>query len=531
MTRPRIVQAGAPLDLRGAAGAPFTITLDVDVDPDNVVLSGWAVVAPVAPTVTYVAGRVTVEWSGEQTAEMASRSERWALTCLVGGEGPHPVIAGSVWMAPITRPGEATSVEADLAVSIGPSADLSISVTLGGGSGGGGGGRVDEIVAGAGIAVDASDPVRPVVSATGGGGGGGRVDEIVAGAGITVDDSDPTAPVVGVSPGSFATPAQGALADSAVQPGDLAAVATTGDYTDLDNRPVLGDAAARNVGMTAGTVAAGDDPRFSGGGGLVNEVVAGDAITVDASDPTAPVVGVTPGSFDPAGSAAAVAGDLVDHEALTTTAHGGIVADTDPRLSDPRTPTEHGNEAHTSDYVDAAGAAAAAPVQSVQGQTGEVVLSAGDVGAATAAQGALAESAVQPDDLADVATSGAFGDLSGTPTLGTAAAADVDDFASAAQGAKADSAVQPGDLAEVATSGDYQDLINRPTLGGAASRDVGTTAGTVAAGDDSRFTASVPRDSGIVVVDSPTPVARPSAAIVLWLDDATNAVAGDWRPA
>lgn len=37
--------------------------------------------------------------------------------------------------------------------------------------------------------------------------------------------------------------------------------------------------------------------------------------------------------------------------------------------------------------------------------------------------------------------------------------------------------------------------------------------------------------SSIVVVDSPTPVARPDAAIVLWLDDATNAVAGDWRPA
>ena len=48
---------------------------------------------------------------------------------------------------------------------------------------------------------------------------------------------------------------------------------------------------------------------------------------------------------------------------------------------------------------------------------------------ATAAQGALADSAVQPGDL------------------GTAAVADAGDFATAAQGALADSAVQPGDLA------------------------------------------------------------------------------------
>lgn len=66
---------------------------------------------------------------------------------------------------------------------------------------------------------------------------------------------------------------------------------------------------------------------------------------------------------------------------------------------------------------------------------------------ATAAQGALAETAVQPGALAAVATSGDYGDLTGTPTLGTAAAADTGDFATAAQGAKADTAVQPADLA------------------------------------------------------------------------------------
>lgn len=58
-----------------------------------------------------------------------------------------------------------------------------------------GSGGIESIVAGSGIAVDDSDPVNPIVSATGGGGGGG-IDSIVAGDGINVDDSDPANPVI-----------------------------------------------------------------------------------------------------------------------------------------------------------------------------------------------------------------------------------------------------------------------------------------------------------------------------------------------
>lgn len=55
------------------------------------------------------------------------------------------------------------------------------------------------------------------------------------------------------------------------------------------------------------------------------------------------------------------------------------------------------------------------------------------IGAATAAQGAKADSAVQPGSLATVATTGAYGDLSGKPTLGTAASHDVSFFATPSQ--------------------------------------------------------------------------------------------------
>lgn len=86
-------------------------------------------------------------------------------------------------------------------------------------------------------------------------------------------------------------------------------------------------------------------------------------------------------------------------------------------------------------------------VDTVNGDAGpDVVLDAADVGAATTAQGGKADSAVQPGDLSTVATSGAYGDLTGKPTLGTAAATAASDYATAAQGATADTAVQPGDL-------------------------------------------------------------------------------------
>src|SRR5690606_5826064 len=165
-----------------------------------------------------------------------------------------------------------------------------------------------------------------------------------------------------------------------------------------------------------------------------------------------------------------------------------------------------------SGFVDSAGAASAAPVQSVNSQTGSVVLDADDLDDTsttnkfvTAAEKSDIASAIQPGDLATVATTGAYLDLTGIPaipnslddlsgdsddisegttnlfmtslerskltgiasgaevnvnsdwnagsgdaqilnkpTLGTAAAADTGDFATAAQGALANTSLQPG---------------------------------------------------------------------------------------
>ena len=66
--------------------------------------------------------------------------------------------------------------------------------------------------------------------------------------------------------------------------------------------------------------------------------------------------------------------------------------------------------------------------------------------------------------LSLVATSGSYNDLVNKPSFGTAAYVNAADFATAAQGDLADTAVQPSDLATVATSGNYNDLNNKPTI-------------------------------------------------------------------
>ena len=92
---------------------------------------------------------------------------------------------------------------------------------------------------------------------------------------------------------------------------------------------------------------------------------------------------------------------------------------------------------------------------------------------ATTAQGALADSAVQPADLADVATSGAYADLSGTPTI-PAAVDQLTDLDTTVTGAQLNSLKTKVDGiatgAEVnvnadwnAVSGDAQ-ILNKPTI-------------------------------------------------------------------
>lgn len=62
------------------------------------------------------------------------------------------------------------------------------------------------------------------------------LQSVRAGTGTSVDTADPINPAVSLSVGAQASLA---LADSSVQPGDLATVATTGNYNDLSGAPTI----------------------------------------------------------------------------------------------------------------------------------------------------------------------------------------------------------------------------------------------------------------------------------------------------
>lgn len=120
---------------------------------------------------------------------------------------------------------------------------------------------------------------------------------------------------------------------------------------------------------------------------------------------------------------------------------------------------------------------------------------------ATASQGTKADTAVQPSDLATVATTGSYNDLlnkptipsaqiqsdwtqadssavdyiKNKPTLGTAAAANTTDFATAAQGSLADTAVQPSDLTNYVTTNTTQTITGEKVFSGIMNYSAGKT--------------------------------------------------------
>ena len=127
--------------------------------------------------------------------------------------------------------------------------------------------------------------------------------------------------------------------------------------------------------------------------------------------------------------------------------------------------------------------------------------SASELGLATAEQGALAASAYQKPST-------------GIPKT------DLDSGVQTSLG-NADTAVQPTDLATVATSGDYDDLLNKPTIpdvSGKADKVSGATNGNLAALDSSgNLTDSGSKASDFATLDSGGKV--PSSQLPSYVDD------------
>jgi trimeric autotransporter adhesin len=338
----------------------------------------------------------------------------------------------------------------------------------------------------------------------------------------------------------------GAYADLSGTP-SLATVATSGDYDDLSNLPTLGTAAALDVGTSALQVVQLD-------ASAKLPAVDGSQLT---NLPSAPVTSV-------AGKTGAVTLTASDISGLATVATTGAYSDLSgkPTLGTAAA-LDVGTSALQVVQLDASAKLPAvdgsqltnlpsAPVTSVAGRTGAVTLSASDVSglATVATSGAYADLSGTPS-LATVATSGDYDDLSNLPTLGTAAALDVGTSAlqvvqldasaklpavdgsqltnlpsapvtsvAGKTGAVTLTASDVSGLATVATTGAYSDLSGKPTLGTAAALDVGTTASKVVQLDAS---ARLPAVDGSQLTNLPsapvTSVAGKTGAVTLTASD------------
>ena len=210
-------------------------------------------------------------------------------------------------------------------------------------------------------------------------------------------------------------------------------------------------------------------------------------------------------------------------------------------------------------------------VTSVAGRTGAITLSTADISglATVASTGAYSDLTGAPT-LATVATTGAYSDLSGTPTLGTASAEDVGTLAGnvvqlngSAQLPAVDGSLLTGITASVAalndvgdvnaptpadtnvikynsTSGDwesgavaYSEVTGTPTLGTASAEDVGTSAGNVVQLDGS---ARLPAVDGSQLTNLPSGASTLGALTDVDVTGALNtnvlkynSTSGDWE--
>ena len=182
-----------------------------------------------------------------------------------------------------------------------------------------------------------------------------------------------------------ATSAQGTLADSAVQPGDLGSVATSNDYGDLDNKPTLSTVATSNsyddlddlptLG-TAAAAATGDFATAAQGTLADSATQPGDLATVATTGDYADLINKpTLGT-----AAAAATGDFA-------TAAQGTLADSATQPGDLATVATSGDYDDLSNLPTLGTAAAQA-----------------STAFATAAQGALADSALQSETIEVVLT-------------------------------------------------------------------------------------------------------------------------------
>lgn len=163
-------------------------------------------------------------------------------------------------------------------------------------------------------------------------------------------------------------------------------VATSGDYDDLDNKPTLGTAAAANTGDFATAIQGGKADTAVQPGDLGDVATSNDYDDLD-NKPTIPA------QFNPiAGANVILSGTYPNVTISATGGGGGGGGDMFAAVYDP---TSVAGDAFDMDNM-------------VEGSANKIL---------TTSERSDIASAVQPGDLASVATSGAYADLTGKPTI------------------------------------------------------------------------------------------------------------------
>ena len=116
------------------------------------------------------------------------------------------------------------------------------------------------------------------------GGGSGVVDSVVAGTNIDINNSDPANPVVNLLTELVLTSVQAGTIDA-----NTINIGGVGGYT----FPIQAGQQSQVLGMIGGSL--NFINQTGGGGGVINNIVAGDNIAIDATDPTNPIVSVQAG--------------------------------------------------------------------------------------------------------------------------------------------------------------------------------------------------------------------------------------------
>lgn len=281
----------------------------------------------------------------------------------------------------------------------------------------------------------------------------------------------------------FATAAQGAKADTAVQPGDLATVATTGSYNDLSDKPTIPSITNRVNGAPLSNSASVFYGTSSTAAATVEKEVSIPSITtLDVGT----VIVVQPTVTSTVANSTIKLNNFSAYPMRYNNA--AITTSTDSIVWNAAYPSvwvfdgtywrfvAHGIDSNTtystmSVAEGTAGTATSNRVlqavnlkQIIQGTTltGIDVATTGAVSASdtiTDGIGKLQATKANTADLATVATSGSYNDLSDKPTI---PAAQVNSDWNANSGVA--QILNKPTLATVATSGSYNDLSNKPTI-------------------------------------------------------------------